>query len=127
MKKLKNKVFFTIFTLLSLFLITILVIYNYQNYNEAYKNVKSNLRKFNENEIDRRIESYNERKKEDNVTPPEKPEGESDRPQMMVMDLVLYSVKLDDEKNISKITSHSINEEDTERIKEIAKKIILKK
>ena len=124
MKKLKNKVFFTIFTLLSLFLITILTIYNYQNYNEVYKSVKNNLRRFNENELTRRFNDFENRQKKDNQTPPEKPNGESVKPQMMVMDSIIYTVKLDDDKNITSITSYSLNEEDTERINEIAYKII---
>ena len=78
MSKLKNKVFYTIFILLSMFLVTILFIYNYQNYNEAYKNVKNSLKRFNMNEI----------RKDTNINPPpEKPNNEDyDRSKMMVMD-----------------------------------------
>ena len=41
MNKLKKKVFFTIFGLLSIFTITILGIYNYLNYNQEYKSIKN--------------------------------------------------------------------------------------
>ena len=61
MNKLKKKVFFTIFILLSLFSITILTIYNYQNYNQEYYNIKNNLRVFNGEK--RRLEMFDNEKK----------------------------------------------------------------
>lgn len=116
MSKLKNKVFYTIFILLSMFLVTILFIYNYQNYNEAYKNVKNSLKRFNMNEI----------RKDTNINPPpEKPNNEDyDRSKMMVMDTIIYSVKIDDNNNIEKIMSHNFNNYNEEKIEKLATNIM---
>ena len=43
MKKLRNKTFITIFTIISTFLIIGLIIVNVQNYNREYENIKRNL------------------------------------------------------------------------------------
>lgn len=117
MKKLKNKVFFTIFILLSIFLITILFIYNYQNYNQAYRNINNNLKQFNR-------ENFNLRR--DN-NPPDKPNNEDDNRKLMFMDLDVYSVKLNDNNEIVDITSHSVKNEQTDKIEKIANEIISSK
>lgn len=117
MKKLKNKVFFTIFILLSIFLITILFIYNYQNYNQAYRNINNNLKQFNR-------ENFNLRR--DN-NPPDKPNNEDDNRKLMFMDLDAYSVKLNDNNEIVDITSHSVKNEQTDKIEKIANEIISSK
>ena len=120
MNKLKKKVFFTIFILLSLFSVTILVIYNYQNYNQEYRSIKNNLRTFNGER--RKLEMFNTNNRDN--TPPEKPDSSNDKYQMMVMDRVIYSITFDDDKNISNITSHNLDETNTDKIKEVAQKII---
>lgn len=117
MKKLKNKVFFTIFILLSIFLITILFIYNYQNYNQAYRNINNNLKQFNR-------ENFNLRR--DN-NPPDKPNDENDNRKLMFMDLDVYSVKLNDNNEIVDITNHSVNSTQTDKIEKIANEIISNK
>lgn len=57
MKKLKNKIFWTILIILSLFLITLLIIYNYQNYNLAKEDVKRSLYKTNDFKLFKENES----------------------------------------------------------------------
>ena len=47
MKKLNRKTFFTIFLLISAFLIVGIVLYNVQNYKREYDNVERNLNKIN--------------------------------------------------------------------------------
>ena len=117
MKKLKNKVFFTIFTLLSTFLLTILFIYNYQNYNQEYRNINNNLKRINRENI--------ELKKDFNI--PNKPNFDNDNKKLMFMDSDVYSVKLNANNEIEDITSHSINNEQTDKIEKIAKEIIISK
>ena len=117
MKKLKNKVFFTIFTLLSTFLLTILFIYNYQNYNQEYRNINNNLKRINRENT--------ELKKDFNI--PDKPNFDNDNKKLMFMDSDVYSVKLNDNNEIEDITSHSINNEQTDKIEKIAKEIIISK
>ena len=115
MKKLKNKVFFTIFILLSVFLITILSINNYQNYTQSYKNISNNLKQFNENFINTKHDS--------NINPLDKPE-EKNIERMMFMDSIIYSVKLDSNNNIQDITSHSINNDKSDNIESVARSIM---
>ena len=117
MKKLKNKVFFTIFTLLSTFLLTILFIYNYQNYNQEYRNINNNLKRINRENT--------ELKKDFNI--PDKPNFDNDNKKLMFMDSDVYSVKLNANNEIEDITSHSINNEQTDKIEKIAKEIIISK
>ena len=114
MNKLKKKVFFTIFGLLSLFTITILGIYNYQNYNQEYKSIKNNLRIFN-------VQRERFDKEREKMIPPRINDNNS---RMMVMDRIIYTVKFDDNNNISEITSHNMDIENTDKITNVAKKIL---
>ena len=66
MKKLKNKVFYVIFSILTLFLISILLIFNSQSYRQEANNVKENLirmdedkNKQNNNKISEKICRFN--------------------------------------------------------------------
>ena len=117
MKKLKNKIFFTIFILLSLFLITILVIYNYQRYIDSYKKVKSSLVQFNENGMNKK------NKVNENIEPPEKPDSSNDS-RIMVMDSIIYTVELDSSNNILRIINHSPKMDNIEKISLLAEKIM---
>lgn len=121
MNKLKKKVFFTIFILLSLFTITILGIYNYQNYNQEYNGVKNNLRIFN-GERDR-FERFNTENK-DRIPPRINDNNDNNRYRMMIMDKVIYSIKFDEDKNITEVTSHNIDNDTTDKITNVAKKIL---
>ncbi len=117
MKKLKNKIFFTIFILLSLFLITILVIYNYQRYIDSYKKVKSSLVQFNENGMNKK------NKVNENIEPPEKPDSSNDS-RIMVMDSIIYTVELDSSNNILRIINHSPKMDNIEKISLLVEKIM---
>ena len=88
MKKLRNKTFITIFTIISTFLIIGLIIVNVQNYNREYENIKRNLTmigpmvKRDENKF-----------------------REPDIDNMMIMDYEVYTIKLKDNK-IDRIINH---------------------
>ena len=47
MEKLSNKIFYTIFSIISTFLIVIVLIFNIQSYKEEYKKIESNLSRMN--------------------------------------------------------------------------------
>ena len=122
MKKLKNKVFYTIFILLSLFLITILSLYNCQLYKSSYESIKDNLKTFNKNDIpSRKKDSLDHIDMKDDSKDIEPPNNN----QMMFMDSIIYSVVIDSNGNIN-VLSHSPNANEIENIKEEAKKIINK-
>ena len=90
MKRLNKKTFFTIFLLISSFLIIGITIYNYQIYKREYESVRRNL-----NSIDRMIPN----KIEDNHKP-------RDIDNMIIMDYEVYTVYLNNNK-IDRIVSHS--------------------
>ena len=90
MKRLNKKTFFTIFLLISSFLIIGITIYNYQMYKREYESVRRNL-----NSIDRMIPN----KIEDNHKP-------RDIDNMIIMDYEVYTVYLNNNK-IDRIVSHS--------------------
>ena len=101
MKKLKNKVYLTIFVILSIFSITLLFIYNYQYYKSEYLRVENSLR--NTNILSKR--------------------GEVGRGPMRFIDTKVYTVLLDDDKNIINIISHYDEENIDEDLKEFINSI----
>ena len=63
MNKLKNKVFTVICLILTIFLVSILLIFNFQNYYKNVNNIKSNLMRMDvsqKNEPTRKPENNNE-------------------------------------------------------------------
>lgn len=108
MKRLNKKTFFTIFLLISSFLIIGITIYNYQIYKREYESVRRNL-----NNIDRMIPN----KIEDNHKP-------RDIDNMIIMDYEVYTVYLDNNK-IDRIVSHS-NDNSSFDIKTIATNLLNK-
>ena len=101
MKKLKNKVYLTIFVILSIFSITLLFIYNYQYYKSEYLRVENSLR--NTNILSKR--------------------GEVGRGPMRFIDTKVYTVLLDDDKNIINIISHYDEENIDEDLKDFINSI----
>lgn len=108
MKNLNKKIFFTIFSILTLFLITVLGIYNYQNYSFEKSRVKNNLfmmdRAFHK-PLDDGKERFDE----------------NDR---KFMDSVVYTVNLDENNEITGIIDHSTLSGETTKIKEKALEIL---
>jgi len=96
MKRLNKKTFFTIFLLISSFLIIGITIYNYQIYKREYESVRRNL-----NSIDRMMP---DNKMDDNHKP-------KDIDNMIIMDYEVYTVYFSDNK-IDKVVSHSNDNSD---------------
>lgn len=103
MNKLKNKTFFTIFIILSFFLVLSLVILNIVNYRKEYEGVKRNLNIVENN------------KKEKEHMP-------KDIENMRIIDYEVYTIKIKNNK-IDKIISHG-NSSDDLNIEGISKEII---
>lgn len=120
MKKLKNKVFFVIFSMLTIFLLSILIIFNSQIYGQEVTNIKQNLMRMDENK-DRNF-IIPDRKKEINEDINIPKEGFK-----VFMDSTVYKVTLDENLNITDVKNHTTNNVTDDEIKEIAEKIIVKR
>ena len=103
MKKLKNKVFFTIFGIFTIFTFSILLVNNIQNYNKEYKNVS--------NQIEMNFRPRKNIIDEDN---------------MRFIDADIYTVHLNKDRTIRKISNNSFNEYDLIDINNLINTIISK-
>ena len=121
MKKLKNKVFFLITTILTLFLITILSINNYQNYSSQKEMIDNNLHRMNPMIMNEEV------KKDTKIIPKKEEAVEKEEPHKMFMDAIIYTVLLDDNDNIKEVISHYDSDTNTEEIEKVAKEILSKK
>ena len=108
MKKLKNKLFFTILIILSLFLISILLIFNYQDYKKEKDQVYNN--------ISRSSSDFN-------LPHKDSMDMNSDRQPRIFMDAKVYTVIINS-NDIVDIINHNIDDIDTKLIYSEAKRII---
>ena len=115
MKKLKSKVFWVILSLLTIFLVSILTIFNSQDYFFAKERVKQNLLKAEKFNMDKKDNNYNPKPNENR--PPES---------MMFMDSTIYTVILDENNNIVDIINHRDRNITNKEIENMALKIINK-
>lgn len=104
MKKLNQKVFITLYAVLSLFMLSVLVIFEVQNYVKEEKNVEETLRIPNDNK--------NDPSKKDNLP---------------MMNRKVYSVLLGNDNQILEIMNHNTDGLTDEEIETIAKDILSKK
>ncbi|MBO5397976.1 MAG: GHKL domain-containing protein [Clostridia bacterium] len=116
MNKLESKVFFVLTLILSLFLITILIIFNAQSYAREKSNIQNNLMRM----------SNQFRKTDNRINPPEINDNRnnSDIGQKIFMDSVIYTITIDEYGNIEEIISHTENGDIEDEIKSFAKEII---
>ncbi len=96
MKKLSRKVNLTIFSIISLFLLIIIIVYNVQSYQREYNNIHRNLSFIEDNG------HFPKEMNEDIVRP------ERDLNNMMIMDYEVYTVKINNNK-VEQIIGHSNN------------------
>ena len=118
MEKLKKKIFFVVFLILTIFLISILFIFNYQSYNQEEKGIKDKLIRMedNKNRDDQiRQDDSDKKKLEENQQPP------------IFADITAYSVIYNDQYEVIDIVNHSQNDISDDEIKEIAEKILNEK
>ena len=124
MKKLKNKVFWVIYLILTIFLVTVLVVSSYQNYNSQIENIKTALFRFDEtkNFMVNRIPPNKVLEKNNIVLNPPL-EDENSQPRIF-MDSQIYAVRLDENNNIIEVVNHTPDDINETKIKELAQKII---
>ena len=96
MKKLSRKVNLTIFSIISLFLLIIIIVYNVQSYQREYNNIHRNLSFIEDNG------HFPKEMNEDIVRP------ERDLNNMMIMDYEVYTVKINNNR-VEQIIGHSNN------------------
>ena len=123
MNKLKNKVFLVIFIILSLFLISIICIFNYQNYKNEKENIISNLM---------RVNSVKDNEHRNDFDPSNKPsenmEKDNSRSEPKIfMDNTVYTAILNDDNEVVDVINHTQNDVNDETIKNIAESIVLNK
>lgn len=124
MKKLKNKVFFTIFIILTFFLLSILFIFNYQDYQQEKRNINNNLKRMFENTKEDIFLQKEDLITSNNITPPKLNDQEYEESRKLFMDTIIYSVVLDANNAIVAITSHNEEGLDNDQIKTLALQII---
>ena len=112
MKKLKNKVFIVIYIILTLFLLSILMISNYQTYQQKANDVKSNLMRM-DNEKNKKFD-----RKPDDMIDIDVSNEKGQRP--IFMDTIVYAVTLDENMNITDVVNHTTNSVKDDEIKDIA-------
>lgn len=126
-KKLSNKIFYTLILILSISILTVVGIFNIQNYYEQKKSINNSL-------------NVSMTKKDRKVIPPTKIDDASEpvddvthntedmkNKNIKFMDSVIYTILLDDNNNILEVINHSNNETSSEKISSIAKKILSNK
>lgn len=123
MNKLKNKVFLVIFIILSLFLISIICIFNYQNYKNEKENIISNLM---------RVNSVKDNEHRNDFDPSNKPSENMEKDNLrsepkIFMDNTVYTAILNDDNEVVYVINHTQNDVNDETIKNIAESIVLNK
>lgn len=109
MKKLKNKVFVTIYLILTISLISFILIFNIRNYVEQKNNIYEHLKMANGTS-----------KKE----PPKMFDGNHFNKDIKFMDVTIYTVLIDNHNNIKDIINHSNNNLSNNKINALATKIL---
>lgn len=118
MKKLKNKVFMVILSILTIFLVTILIIFNYQYYYSFKNRIIKNLSR---TEI--MGDKFNEQNRyylDDEIIKPKKDKDAS----IKFIDSIIYTVILDNNNNVIHIINNSNDNIELNKIKDVADEII---
>lgn len=114
-KKLSKKIFYTLVLILTISILSVVSIFNIQNYLEQKKSIDNSLN-VSLNKRDRKIPpaKIKERNDIDNV----------ENRNIKFMDSVIYTVLLDDNDNILDVINHSNNGVSNEKISELSIKIL---
>lgn len=118
MKKIKKKIFLVIFFMLTMFLLSILNIFNYQSYNQEKEGIQTNLMRM---EDDKNI---GEQPKPNDLNEDNSKNIEENKLQPIFMDMTVYTVFYNNENKIIDIINHTQNNITEEEISEIAEEIL---
>lgn len=117
MKKLKNKIFWIIFLIITFFLFNILFIFNYQDYKTEKKSIEKNLMRIQD------LRGNRENPFRENLD--FEPEKQLEKPQIF-MDMIVYTAILDENFNVIEVINHTPDLIDDNTIKNIAENMISK-
>lgn len=114
MKKLKLKVFWVIFIILTVFSVGIIAVTDVQNYRQEYHEITARFD---------RVDNFKNTpdKNNDNTPPPNDTMLDN---KIRFADAVVYSVLLDDNKNVKAVINHSDNNMNDSKIKALAEDLI---
>lgn len=118
MNKLKNKVFYTTIAILTISVLSIIVIFNVQNYIEQKNSIENSLN----------VATNNDRERGDK--PPEKPTDDKvpmynpTNEDIKFMDSIIYTILLDENNNIKDVINHSNDGAETTEITKLAQGIL---
>lgn len=109
MEKLKKKIFWVIFLILTVFLTSVLCIFNYQDYSHEKREIENNLMRAQESR-----------------KPEEIPNKTDERPQEIpvFMDLTAYTVMYNDKNEIIEIINHTQQNISENEIRKVAENIL---
>ena len=153
MEKLKRKTFIVIFSILTIFLISILCIFNYQDYKHEKTEIKNNLNKINrrneniefnieknkeedqnknkqteentiEKELNQNIQINEPIDKNQNIQTEEQPIEEQTKTEPIFMDAIVYTIIYNDQKEVIEILNHTQGTTSDNKIKEKAQEIL---
>ena len=122
MEKLKKKTFWVIFSILTIFLCSILCIFNYQDYNHEKIEIENKLNMIN----DRKFDKAPNEEKLDKPEPPENTDDTKNDKEVMpvLMDTTAYTVIYNDDNEVIDILNFTQNDVSDEEIKSIAQEIL---
>lgn len=126
MNKLKNKVFYVLVLMLTIFSLSILIIFNAQDYNKEKNSIQSALNRM-ENNIEPPGQNRPEKPNANNTEKPEEIDEENleiNSPQKIFMDAVVYTITFDENNTITDITSHTEDGGVDSKIEGVATNII---
>ena len=112
MNKLKNKVFLVLTMILTIFLLSILIIFNYQDYTREKNSIETNLN---------RMQSFGIHEPNNLDSFSRSPDNE---PKKIFMDSVVYTIEFDESSNLLNIISHTENDTIDSKIESAALDII---
>ena len=123
MEKLKKKTFWVIFSILTIFLCSILCIFNYQDYSHEKIEIENKLNMINDRKFDK---APNEEEKLDKPEPPENTDDTKNDKEVMpvLMDTTAYTVIYNDDNEVIDILNFTQNDVSDEEIKSIAQEIL---
>lgn len=135
MKRLKSKVFLTIFAILTISLVGFIAVFNVQGYLEEQASVRNSLAMANgEGRVDQAgspAAKTGAQADDKNGVPPEKPSGEAETSgsqpldeNIKFMDSVIYTVLLDHQNGVKDVINRSGNDLSDEEITKIAEDIL---
>lgn len=125
MEKLKKKIFGTIVAILTIFLVSVLVIFNFQDYNHERTEIENKLNRMEENKKPgEEIGMPQKEPEQEGIT--QKNENTEQNAEIMpvFMDTTAYTVKYNENNEVTEVLNYAQNDISENEIKKIAENIL---